>query len=139
MTKRMMERNRDQAQSLEVYDVFKECFFLLLSPSEALAFCLKFHMWIDACPPQCDQFQEGTPGELAEVESQHYDKECLHFTHKMFEGHPEFFCTLYQLPKPLRRDCRFPSYADDPSFSLNDFMISSVKFINSSQYFNGLG
>jgi hypothetical protein len=106
---------QEQARLVTLDDIFKECLFLITSKDGKTAYCLKFKLWNEPCPKMCDQYIPHEPGQIEEAKQANYDIECLDFTRKVVEGLPEFFCTLYNLTKPLCKECRFHRYVEDPS------------------------
>lgn len=108
---------RDQVQLVASDDLFKECLFLITSNDTTTVYCLKFKLWNEPCPKMCDQFILCEPGKIQDAKRANHDIECLDFTRKLVDGSPEFYCTLYNLTKPLCKECLFHRYAEDPSTS----------------------
>ncbi|MFX1517534.1 MAG: hypothetical protein ACFFC6_14605 [Promethearchaeota archaeon] len=96
-------------------DIFKGCLFLITSKDGKIAYCLKFKLWNEPCPKMCDQYIPHGPGQIEEAKQANYDIECLDFTRKIITDSPEYYCTLYNLPKPLCKECLFHRYTEDPS------------------------
>ncbi|UCG03394.1 MAG: hypothetical protein JSW11_05260 [Candidatus Heimdallarchaeota archaeon] len=108
---------RDQVRLVALDGLFKECLFLITSNDNAAVYCLKFKLWNEPCPKMCDQYVPSEPGNIEEAKQANYDIECLDFTRKLVEGEPEFYCSLYNLTKPLCKECLFHRYAEDPSIN----------------------
>lgn len=108
---------RDQVRLVALDDLFKQCLFLIASDDNTAVYCLRFKLWNEPCPKMCDQYVHSDPGNIEAAKRAKYDIECLDFTRKIVEGSPEYYCSLYNLTKPLCKGCLFHRYAEDPSLS----------------------
>ncbi|MFW9903670.1 MAG: hypothetical protein ACFFFH_05015 [Candidatus Thorarchaeota archaeon] len=106
---------QEQVRLVTLDDIFKECIFLITSKDGKTAYCLKFKLWNEPCPKMCDRFVSHAPGQIEEAKQTYYDIECLDFTRRIVEGSPDFYCTLYDLVKPLCKECLFHRYVEDPT------------------------
>ena len=93
----MSERNKS---------AFKQCSNLISTKNTTLAFCIKFHEWLDQCPQKCGFYQEGSIGKIDELKSKNYNFECHYFTHStLISG--EYRCKLFEQDNPLCESCKF--------------------------------
>lgn len=88
---------------------YHECLSLVTSHDNAFAFCLTLKHWNEPCPPRCPYYKAGSPGNLEELEAQHYFLNCRKFNRKLTTLRQAVpYCGLYLMREPDCRQCSYP-------------------------------
>jgi hypothetical protein len=98
--------------------MFNRCIYLHESPEKKgviIAYCLRFHDWLDQCPRKCQEYIHGEVGKIIETERKRFNIECLYFSRKLQNNgsSPIYYCNLLLQEDPFCYSCQFPSYKED--------------------------
>ena len=90
---------------------FKTCEYLISTNKPSLAYCLKYHDWLNQCPQKCAYYQNGDPKSLDDLKTKMYNFECLYFTNSETEK-GSYMCQLFKQNNPLCEPCQFAKMSD---------------------------
>ncbi|MFX0050563.1 MAG: hypothetical protein ACFE8U_04655 [Candidatus Hermodarchaeota archaeon] len=98
--------------------MFNHCIHLhesLYKKHVIIAYCLKFHDWLDQCPKKCQEYVHGEVGKIIDIERKRFNIECLHFNRKFGNNgsSPIYYCSLMMQEDPFCHSCQFPSYKEN--------------------------
>jgi hypothetical protein len=89
---------------------FESCTYLA-STSTSIAYCIKYHEWINKCPNKCGFFEEGTPGNIQDLKKQKFNPECLYFARSETDK-SIYQCKLFKQDNPMCESCQYLKLPD---------------------------